>query len=260
MKIQRQSKTIYRIILVGLVIYVSQWNTRIASAEVNSNHICDVITSFHQDNELITVAPINLNSSGANSDRFMQLFIKKREKIASDLLWNEANAKMARSKNKHDFLESANVYYYLIKMGIKNGELFYNLGTALLLARQYDKALSAFVRAERYHGLTWEIKQNIRCTLAGQTRTWEEWHGTWHRYVFFWHYRLGLRVRVFIVICSILIIAIGLCLRIFFIKYRYGIAFIILGTFLAGAFIPSVSATVILEVSNTPSILLNNSY
>lgn len=247
-----------RIILVGLVIYVSQWNTKIVLSEVNSNTISDVITSFSQDNELITVSPISLNSSGAISDRFIRLFIKNRmkdEKIASDILWDEANAKIAHSKNKHDFLESANLYHYLIKMGIRNGDLFYNFGTALLLAGQYDEALSAFVRAERYHGLTWEIKQNIRCALAGQTKTWEEWHGTWRRYIFFWHYRLGLRLRVFIVISSLLIIAIGLCLRIFF-RYRHGIAFIILGTFLAVTFIPSVAVTVIQEVSDTPSIII----
>jgi hypothetical protein len=248
----------YRIILVTIVIRVAYWYTSLFSAETANTASTEVVTSFPLGDNIITVAPISLNSSGAVSDRFMRLFLKNRTEdkgIAYDLVWNEANAKMARAKTRHDFLECARVYYYLIESGIRNGELFYNTGTALLLAGEYDRALSAFIRSERYLGATWEIKQNMQSALVGQMKTPEELQNTWYRHVFFWHYRYGLRFRVILAICGILFTATGLCLWSFF-KNKYAIGFIIAGILLNTFFVPSILITIIQETSDIPPILL----
>ena len=50
------------------------------------------------------------------------------------VLWNEANAALANAVKPADYLRAARSYQALVDSGVRNGPLFYNLGTALLKA------------------------------------------------------------------------------------------------------------------------------
>ncbi len=108
--------------------------------------------------------------------------------------WEEANTRMATARTEADFLLAARIYLRLVHAGVRNGSLFYNLGTALLKARRYEEAVSAFRRAERFMGSSPEIRRNLLLALAHEDKNAAEGLG-WTRWVLFWHYGLGLRTR-----------------------------------------------------------------
>jgi len=56
--------------------------------------------------------------------------------IESQFLWNEANSRMASAASPDDFRAAATVYRKLADSGVRNGIVFYNMGTALLKAQQ----------------------------------------------------------------------------------------------------------------------------
>jgi len=110
-------------------------------------------------------------------------------------IWAEANAKMAAARTPQEFAAAADTYRRLESLGVRNGPLFYNLGTALLKAGKYEEAEAALLRAERYLGTTEDIERNLLLALqkgqAGVTA-----RLPWYRPLLFWHYGLGMTVRV----------------------------------------------------------------
>lgn len=127
-------------------------------------------------------------------------------------IWNEANAMMQTAKNQQDYLRSAQVYQHLIDDGVRNGPLFYNIGTALLLAARYEAAYDAFERAERYLGRQPDIDRNLQIALAKKTKS-----ATailpWYRMAAFWHYYLSCRQRTYIASGSFLVFWLALVMR-----------------------------------------------
>ncbi|MGQ9661317.1 MAG: tetratricopeptide repeat protein [Kiritimatiellia bacterium] len=116
-------------------------------------------------------------------------------------LWHEANARMAAAVTPEDFMRAAESYHQLVRMGVRNGPLFYNLGTALLLAQEHTTALDYLLRAERYLGSTPEVLQNLRLAAAGI----EAKGGMglpWYRPLFFWHFGLPAGLRAVVAACS----------------------------------------------------------
>ncbi len=115
--------------------------------------------------------------------------------------WNEANAIMAAAKAPEDFLDAARVYQKLVDAGVRNGPLFYNLGTALLQAGRYDNALDALARAERYLGAQPDIRRNMGIALARKQKTpaaaWP-----WYRILLFWHFMLAGATRAMITVLA----------------------------------------------------------
>jgi hypothetical protein len=116
-------------------------------------------------------------------------------------IWNEANAKMSSAQGEKDFLDAAAAYWRLSREGVRNGPLFYNMGTAFLMAKQYDASFAALLRAERYMGSTWEIRRNMELALAaGDTSRPPAL--PWTRVPLAWHYGIGLSARVTVAICA----------------------------------------------------------
>jgi len=115
--------------------------------------------------------------------------------------WNEANAIMAAAKVPGDFRNAARVYQKLVDSGVRNGPLFFNLGTALLQAGQYDNALDALARAERYLGAQPDIRRNMGIALARKQKTpaaaWP-----WYRILLFWHFSLAGPTRAAVAILA----------------------------------------------------------
>ena len=131
---------------------------------------------------------------------------------SSRFLWEQANARMATAHTPDDFLEAARTYNQLISAGIYNGPLFFNLGTALLLASDGENAVAALRRAERYLGSTPEIRVNLRQALALQSGQ-PDADLPWDHAVFFWHYDEPLRVRATVALCGWLLFWLALLLR-----------------------------------------------
>lgn len=112
----------------------------------------------------------------------------------TDFAWNEANTALASARRPHDYLAAAEQYQRLVDAGIRNAPLFYNQGTAFLLAGRYDDATRVLARAERYAGSRSDITRNLqiaRARKAGlKTRV-----TLWDRVLIFWHYRLPADLR-----------------------------------------------------------------
>ena len=132
--------------------------------------------------------------------------------VSARFLWEQANARMAAARTPEDYLLAARCYNQLIGDGVRNGPLFFNLGTALLLAGDGENAAAAFRRAERYMGCTPEIRMNLRQSLAAQPGQ-PDAELPWDHVVFFWHYDEPLRVRTWIALSGWLLLWSGLLLR-----------------------------------------------
>ncbi len=102
-------------------------------------------------------------------------------------LWEEANARMAAAQTVESFDQAAQAYQRLIDSGVRNGPLYYNLGTALLRANQPGPAIAALQRAEQYLGADPALRRNLRIALARQAgQASAPW--PWYRVLFFWHF------------------------------------------------------------------------
>lgn len=114
-------------------------------------------------------------------------------------LWEEANRRLAIATTPEEALQAARAYQPLVQAGVRNGPLFYNLGTALLRANHPIEAQAALWRAERYLGTTPEIRRNLemaRAVLEGDP----EARLPGYRALFAWHYGVPFSTRVWIAV------------------------------------------------------------
>lgn len=109
-------------------------------------------------------------------------------------IWDEAVSEMSTAQSAGDYLAAAATLQKLVDLGIRNPTLFYNQGTALLLADKPAEALTLLRRAERYGGSGADVRRNLSLAEARQAglKTPVE---SWRRIVFFWHYRLDCATR-----------------------------------------------------------------
>jgi len=136
----------------------------------------------------------------------------RADESSTRFLWEQANARMASARTPAEFLDTARTYNQLVADGVCNGPLFFNLGTALLLAGDGENAAAALRRAERYLGSTPEIRVNLRQALALQSGQ-PDADLPWDHVVFFWHYDEPLRVRAQLALCGWLLLWPALLLR-----------------------------------------------
>ena len=113
--------------------------------------------------------------------------------FADNFLWNQANTRMMSASQPSDFAEAATIYRSLIDRGEHSPQLFYNYGTALLLADAPDAAIDALLRAERYGGSNPDIRRNLDLAITKAKAQPE-----WYRVPLFWHYALSLQTRFII--------------------------------------------------------------
>ena len=108
-------------------------------------------------------------------------------------VWREANWRMGTAQTAEDFLLAARTYEELVGTGVRNGPLFYNLGTALLAAEEFDAAVAAFVRSERYMGANAELRRSLTHAFAAAGEHTDV--RPWRRVLLFWHYGLAVSAR-----------------------------------------------------------------
>ncbi len=105
-----------------------------------------------------------------------------------EFLWNEANAAMSSARRPQEFLDAAATYQKLADLGARNSDLFFNQGTALLLAGKYDDAAAVLLRAERHGGSQPDIRRNLAIAW-GHAAGLKTPFTPWSRTLLFWHYR-----------------------------------------------------------------------
>ncbi len=118
----------------------------------------------------------------------------------SEFLWQKAWSRTLSAATPEEYAKVANDYRELAAAGIRNKHVFYNMGTALLMAGDKESALRAFERAERYGGTDSRTIYNIG--LAGSGHTEEPRSTSWARIVLFWHYALPTSLRLNISVAS----------------------------------------------------------
>lgn len=126
-------------------------------------------------------------------------------------IWQQANAQAAAAATSNDWRRAALTYQQLADAGVRNGPLFYNLGTAWLQAGEYAAAAAALQRAECYLGGQPDVARNLKIAWARRDgRENAEW--PWQRLVFAWHFKLSVFRRLQIAAAAFLGIWLGLAL------------------------------------------------
>lgn len=131
---------------------------------------------------------------------------------AERFLWAEANARLSTAQTAPEYREAARLYARLADAGVRNGPLFFNLGTALLKAGAYDDARTALLRAERYMGTNARIEHDLVLALA-RGKSIDDVNLPWYRPLLFWHYELPASTRVSIAVLAFLLCWGALMLR-----------------------------------------------
>ena len=119
---------------------------------------------------------------------------------------------MAGARTPEEYLGAARLYNEMIRDGACTGPLFYNLGTALLMADDARNAEAALVRAERYLGATPEIRANLRLAIAARTGQ-PDAPLPPSRIFLAWHYHFSLGLRVWLLLAGWGLFWCGLALR-----------------------------------------------
>jgi hypothetical protein len=138
--------------------------------------------------------------------------ITHASRLPDTFTWERANQAMAGAQTPEDFLAAANIYNDLVKDGARTGPLFYNLGTALLLAGDARNAEAALVRAERHLGATPEIRANLKLAIGARSGQ-PDAQLPPSRIFLAWHYYLSLNLRIWLVLAGWSILWCGLALR-----------------------------------------------
>ncbi len=94
-----------------------------------------------------------------------------------------------------EFAEAAESMAVLIDQGSASAGLFYNYGTALLMAGEAEGAMDALLRAERYGGADWNLRRNLLLAWRGKQAD-PAALMPWYRIPLAWHYRLPARQRM----------------------------------------------------------------
>ncbi|MEI6563699.1 MAG: BatD family protein [bacterium] len=112
-------------------------------------------------------------------------------------IWTEALTGFSTAQTEKEFLSTAATCQKLVDLGVKNADLFYNQGTALLLAGKPTDAVAVLLRAERYGGSSVDITRNLAIAEARKQGL-KTPVASWLRLVLFWHYGLSCATRTLI--------------------------------------------------------------
>lgn len=110
-------------------------------------------------------------------------------------IWMESLTGLSSAQTPKDFLAVAGTCQKLVDLGVKNADLFYNQGTALLLAEKPADAVAVLLRAERYGGSAADVSRNLSIAEARKQGL-KTPAASWQRWVLFWHYGLDCARRV----------------------------------------------------------------
>ncbi len=128
-----------------------------------------------------------------------------------EFLSQQAVARTLAARSPDEFAAAAAAYASLLDSGVRNGLVYFNLGTALLMAEQREAARHALAQAERYTGATWDTERNL--VLAHTAPGADPAGLPWYRVPLFWHFRLATATRVTLACAAFLAIWLFATLR-----------------------------------------------
>ncbi len=149
------------------------------------------------------IPPINTNSDVYLLKKEDILFRQPITTLEQQHLWKKANAGILTAITTADYMNAATDYLKLIKAQARTGEIYYNLGTALLHAKQPTAAWKALVRAERYIGRKPEIQHNMDIIINIMPN---ENLANWTRIIFKWHYSLAISTRLYLAVACLAVL------------------------------------------------------
>jgi len=120
--------------------------------------------------------------------------VKASSPAERSFIWTESLTGLSSAETPKDFLAVAGTCQKLVDLGVRNADLFYNQGTALLLAEKPADAVAVLLRAERYGGSTPDVARNLSIA-EGRRQGLKTPVTSWMRGVLFWHYGLACSVR-----------------------------------------------------------------
>jgi len=168
-------------------------------------------------------------------------------------LWEQANVQAASATSPIGYKKALDTYHRLIREGAIHGKLFINLGNTAILNNDPLLALHAFARAERYLGLTPEIKQGMLAALSKRSNH-EQKELPWSHAAFFWHYAFPCATRTYAFLMGWSILWFGVFLLLIFRKTKkvssllsFAETCIMAGGFLSFIFLASVVITLLQE-------------
>jgi len=175
-------------------LFNATFETSSSSTPVESSDLESTLSEIERH---LKSAPKNTGARGALVVLF--LFLTLPHGYASTpaeraFIWNEAATEMSSANKPAEFLAAAGAFQKLIDLGVRNSDLFYNQGTALLLSDKPNDAIEVLLRAERYGGSAPDIRRNLAIAQArkdGQKAP----TTSWLRLVLFWHYGLNCATR-----------------------------------------------------------------
>jgi len=115
--------------------------------------------------------------------------------------------------------------------GIKNGKIFYNIGNTYFRMKDIGRAILNYRRAQQYIPNDANLQQNLTYARARRMDKIEEGQKTVVlKTLFFWHYDLSIKTRLFIFILSYIFLWGLLVVRFFTGKsiVNWGIAFVVI--------------------------------
>ncbi len=132
--------------------------------------------------------------------------------LPDSFTWERANQAMAGAQEQSDYQAAARLYHEMAAAGAQSGALFYNLGTALLLADEPRQAEAALLRAERLLGATPELRTNLRLA-TGLRHEQPDAPLPPAQYLFAWHFQLPLALRLWLALSGWALLWLGWSLR-----------------------------------------------
>lgn len=153
-------------------------------------------------------------------------------------IWMESLTELSSAQSPKDFLAAAGTCQKLVDLGVRNPDLFYNQGTALLLAERPAEAVAVLLRAERYGGRAADVSRNM-AIAEGRKQGLKTPMSSWLRAVLFWHYELDCATRASIAALAFSLIWIAATMGLFGMK-RLGKTLMIIAAILFVLFGSSV--------------------
>lgn len=123
-----------------------------------------------------------------------------------------------------DYAAAAEGYEQLLSQGLRNGDMYYNLGNAYLKNGSLGRALFNFRMAERFMPRDADLEANVQYALD-QTRDTIDCSGAtpfWHTF-FFWFYKLTSRELGYALLCCNFLFWALLAIKYFFRTESLGI-------------------------------------
>lgn len=112
-------------------------------------------------------------------------------------IWMESLTGLSSAQTPKEFLAVAGTCQKLVDLGVRNADLFYNQGTALLLADKPADAVAVLRRAERYGGGAADVTRNL-AIAEGRKQGVKVPVVPWSRWVLSWHYGWPCLIRALV--------------------------------------------------------------